>query len=64
MTYEIYKPNGIWVSNKKYPNQSEAEAVALQKSHDSKGEMYGVREVGGETVALFEDGRKFEAVAA
>ncbi len=45
MTYEIYKPNGIWVSNKKYPNQSEAEA-------------------GGETVALFEDGRKFEAVAA
>ena len=64
MTYEIYKPNGIWVSHKKYTDQSEAEAIALQKSADNKGETYGVRPVGGYAVAMFENGQKYQAVAA
>lgn len=56
--FEIFKPNGTWVSSKKYPSQAEAEAAALQKSREY-GETYAVREIGGYTLAIVSDGRVY-----
>lgn len=56
--FEIFKPNGTWVSSKKYTSQDAAEAAALQKSREY-GETYAVRPVGGYTLAIFTDGKVY-----
>lgn len=59
--FEVFKFNSIWVSRHQYDTLEAAEAAALQKSAEYN-ETYGVRPVGGYTVAIFDCGVKFQAV--
>lgn len=57
--FEIFKPNGTWVSSKKYTSQDAAEAAALQKCREMPSETYAVRPVGGYTLAIVSDGKVY-----
>lgn len=57
-TYEIYKPNAMWISSRKYDTLEAAHAVALEKSATYR-ETYAIRETHGHTVAVYDCGVKF-----
>lgn len=56
--FEIIKINGFWVSNRQYASQHDAEAAALARSLEF-GEIYGIREINGNLLAIFAGGVKF-----